>query len=128
MFRKPTLVGVALAVAGIAAIAAPARAAVPADVPGAEPFAVACSAGLHALVTLPVPGAFVPGSIVGTDAVLVPYRFDYRWTDAHGDVLSHSEDRTAAGPVPHDAITCRFARTEYSDGTFFSFTVTAAVA
>jgi hypothetical protein len=128
MFRTFTLAGVALAVAGIAATAAPAQAAVPGDAPGAESFAVACSSGQHALITLPVPGAYMPGTIVGADTLLVPYRFDYRWTDAHGTVSSQSEEQGAAGPVPHDAIICRFPPTEYPDGTFFSFTVRAVVA
>lgn len=125
---KLTLAGVALAGAGVVAIAMPAHAVVPHDVPGAGPFAVTCSSGQHALVTLPVPGEFVPGSIVGTDATFVPYRFDYRWSDQHGTVFSRSVEQGAAGPVPHSAISCRLAPTEFPDGMFFSFTVTGVVA
>lgn len=127
MSRRLLLTGVALAIAGVAATAAPAQAAVPIDAPSTEPFAVTCPSGQHALVTLPVPGAYVPGSVVGSDAALVPYRFDYRWTDARGTVFSRSEAQGAAGPVPHGAVVCRFAPTEYPDGTSFSFSVTAVV-
>lgn len=129
MFRRSTVIvaGIALAVAGAAAVAAPARAAVPLDPSSARSFTVVCSTGEHASITLPVAGSSVPGSIAGGSSLLVPYRFDYRWTDARGRVLIRSEAQGEAGPVPRSAITCRFGRTAYPDGTFLSFTVVAVV-
>jgi hypothetical protein len=127
MFRTLAITGAALAVAVITATAAPAQAAVPTDQPAAQPFTVTCSNGQHALVTLPVPGAFAPGLVVDSDAMLVPYRFDYRWTDAHGEVLLRSEAVGETGPVPADAITCVLPPTAYPDGTSLSFTETAVV-
>jgi hypothetical protein len=131
MSRKLTFAGVALAlavaVAGIAAAEAPAQAATPIDPASTQQFTVACSTGRHALITLPVRGSFVPGSVVGTDSTLVPYRFDYRWTDGNGDVLLRSQAEATTGPVPRDAIVCGLAPIAYPDGTFLTLTVTAVV-
>lgn len=127
MFRTLTIAGIALAVAGIAVTAAPAHASVPTEAPAAQPFTTLCSTGQHASVTLPVPDSFAVGSIANTDAVFVPYRFDYRWTDADGTVLLRSQAVGKTGPVPREAITCTLAPTAYPDGTSLSFTVTGVI-
>lgn len=129
MSRRSTLilVGAALAVAGPTVFAAPAQAAVPLDPPAAQQFAVACSTGQRAQVTLPVDGSFALGSVVHSSDVLVPYRFDYRWADRHGNVLIRSEAQGETGPVPASATTCRLAPIAYPDGTAFSFTVTTVI-
>ena len=127
MFGKLSFVGVVLAVAGIAATSVPAQAAVPVDGGTLRPFAVECSTGQRALVSLPAAGTYAPGFVVDTDAIVVPYRFDYRLTDGHGTVLVRSEAQAESGPVPRDAITCTLAPVEYADGTFFSFTMSAVV-
>lgn len=126
MFRSLPLVGAALAVVGFVASPAPAHAAVPGEAAG-EFFDVTCPTGRHALITLPVPGSFAPGIIAGADTVLVPYRFDYRWAEADGTVLIRSQAEGEPGPMPADAVTCRFAPTEYPDGMFLSFTVTGVM-
>ena len=127
MFRKLTFAGVALAVAATVATAVPAQASRPIDPPSVQSFSVVCPTGQDALVTLPVSGAFAPGFIGDTYALLVPYRFDYRWTDGQGMVLLRSQAQAMTGPVPRKAITCELPPIKYADGTFFSFTVTAVV-
>lgn len=129
MARRITVLAaaVALATVGAAAVAGPAQAAAPRDPAAVQPFTVVCSTGQRASLTLPVPGSYVPGSIDGADASLVPYRFDYRWTDGRGHVLIRSEALGKTGPVPRSAITCTLDPVAYPDGTDFSFTVTAVV-
>lgn len=113
--------GLVIALAGVAALAAPAGAA-----PQKEQIPLTCSDGSRFVVEVNGNGEFTPGLIVGSNGVLVPISFGTFTFTAElpdGTVITDSEPGSAKGKGnvarrnPGRTVTCAFSQSFVNDGS-----------